>query len=394
MTKPSLPKGWCLVKFGDVVDNMNETTRDPASMSLDRVVGLDHMDPESLPLKRWDNFSDLHEGTSFTRVFRSGQVLFGKRRAYQRKVSVPDFDGICSGDILVFQPKNEELLSEFLPFLVQSGGFFDHALGTSAGSLSPRTKWQELAKYEFVLPPIAEQHRIVEALLTVDEAVHLSRASNTDELKVSLVHSLFDNEVYTRRHLADFSEISIGGIWGSAVGEDEVNVEIVRQTEFCDNATIALGSGEIRSISKSQLSNRQLIKGDILIQKSAGTPTLCGRVVRITSNTEEPVVCSNFLHMFRVRGSADLADFVFWSLWYLHRVGKVFDLQRGTSIRNLDMGRYVKQTLPALPTSDLKDFVTRIRSIDNLESELEIMQSNLKISAHVLREHLLAGKNV
>jgi len=171
MTKSALPKGWRLVKFGDVVDNMNETTRDPASMSLDRVVGLDHMDPESLHLKRWDNFSDLHEGTSFTRVFRSGQVLFGKRRAYQRKVSVPDFDGICSGDILVFQPKNEELLSEFLPFLVQSDGFFDHALGTSAGSLSPRTKWQELAKYEFALPPIAEQHRIIKLMLAIDDSV-------------------------------------------------------------------------------------------------------------------------------------------------------------------------------------------------------------------------------
>lgn len=171
MIKSSPPKGWRLVKFGDVVDNMNETTRDPESIGLDRVVGLDHMDPESLPLKRWGNFSDLHEGTSFTRVFRSGQVLFGKRRAYQRKVSFPDFDGICSSDILVFQPKNEELLTEFLPYLVQSDGFFDHALGTSAGSLSPRTKWQDLAKYEFALPPIAEQHRIVQLLSTIDQVL-------------------------------------------------------------------------------------------------------------------------------------------------------------------------------------------------------------------------------
>ena len=171
MTKHALPTGWRLEKFGDVVDNMNETTKDPESIGLDRVVGLDHMDPESLPLKRWDNFSDLHEGTSFTRVFRSGQVLFGKRRAYQRKVSLPDFDGICSGDILVFQPKNEDLLPEFLPYLVQSEGFFDHALGTSAGSLSPRTKWQELAKYEFSLPPIAEQHRIIKLMVASDENI-------------------------------------------------------------------------------------------------------------------------------------------------------------------------------------------------------------------------------
>lgn len=190
MTKSSLPKGWRFVKFGDVVDNLNESTRDPEAIGLDRVVGLDHMDPESLPLKRWDNFSDLHEGTSFTRVFRAGQVLFGKRRAYQRKVSLPDFDGICSGDILVFQPKNAELLPEFLPYLVQSDGFFDHALGTSAGSLSPRTKWQELAKYEFSLPPITEQHRIIKLISLIDEAT-----SNYESIEMTLIINSIINEI-------------------------------------------------------------------------------------------------------------------------------------------------------------------------------------------------------
>ena len=78
MTKSSIPKGWRVVNFGDVVDNMNETTRDPEAIGLDRVVGLDHMDPDSLPLMRWDNLSDLHEGTSFTRVFRKTSCLSKK----------------------------------------------------------------------------------------------------------------------------------------------------------------------------------------------------------------------------------------------------------------------------------------------------------------------------
>ncbi len=186
MTKSSIPNGWRVVNFGDVVDNMNETTRDPEAIGLDRVVGLDHMDPESLPLKRWDHLSDLHEGTSFTRVFRAGQVLFGKRRAYQRKVSLPDFDGICSGDILVFQPKNADLLPEFLPYLVQSDGFFDHALGTSAGSLSPRTKWQELAKYEFTLPPIAEQRRIIQSMSVIDQALSLFSSIPFNSLQAAI----------------------------------------------------------------------------------------------------------------------------------------------------------------------------------------------------------------
>lgn len=393
MTGNSLPEGWRLVEFGDLVRKVNNRV-DPESSGISRYVAGEHMDSDNLSITRWGIVGDGYLGPAFTMRFQPGHVLYGSRRTYLRKVALADFEGICANTTFVLETKSDDLLQEFLPHVMSTERFHEHSISKSKGSVNPYINFVDLNDYKFALPPIAEQHRIVEALVKVDGAVQLAKASNTEDLKVSLMYSLFGNEAYEIRQLAEFSEISIGGIWGLAVGEDEMDVEIVRQTEFCDNSTIALGSGEIRSISKSQLSNRQLMKGDILIQKSAGTPTLCGRVVRITSNIEEPVVCSNFLHMFRVRGSADVADFVFWSLWYLHRVGKVFDLQRGTSIRNLDMGRYLKLALPSLPAGDLKYFVTQMRSIDKLQSQLETMQSNLKISAHVLREHLLTGKNV
>lgn len=161
-----LKPGWRVVRFGDVVSNVDISERQPLEQGLERFVGLDHLDPESLHIKRWGL---IEEGTSFTRKFVSGQVLFGKRRAYQRKAAVAEFDGICSGDILVFEPKGNELLPELLPFIVQSDGFFEHALGTSAGSLSPRTKWSDLARYEFALPPKDEQRRIADILWAADE---------------------------------------------------------------------------------------------------------------------------------------------------------------------------------------------------------------------------------
>ncbi len=100
-----------------------------------------------------------------------GQTLFGKRRAYQRKVAYAEFEGICSGDILTFEPKNRKvLLPELLPFICQSDAFFDHALDTSAGSLSPRTSWTALKDFEFPLPPIDEQKRIAEILWAADTA--------------------------------------------------------------------------------------------------------------------------------------------------------------------------------------------------------------------------------
>jgi len=174
---------WKRVTFGDVAVNVNANEPNPLDKGLGRYVGLDHLDPEDLRIKRWGNVAD---GITFTRVFRAGQVLFGKRRAYQRKVAVADFDGVCSGDILVFEPKSDVLVSELLPFIVQSEGFFQHALGTSAGSLSPRTKWAELAKFELALPPKDEQRRIAEILWAAGQALTAWDNIRADVVKVKV----------------------------------------------------------------------------------------------------------------------------------------------------------------------------------------------------------------
>ncbi len=165
---------WQQVRFGDVVENVNETKRDPQSAGIERFIGLEHMEPGSLHIRSWGNVAD---GTTFTRRCRPGQVLFGKRRAYQRKVAVAEFDAVVSGDIYVFAPKNGRLLPGLLPFLCMSERFFQYAVGTSAGSLSPRTNWNSIAKFEFALPPLDQQRRIAEILWAVDEVVEASIAN-------------------------------------------------------------------------------------------------------------------------------------------------------------------------------------------------------------------------
>ncbi len=159
---------WKKYRFDEVCRQVNEGTKDPYAEGLDHVIGLEHIEPNNLHIIQWDT---LEKETTFTRKFRKGQVLFGRRRAYQRKVAYAEFDGICSGDILVFEAIEEVLLPELLPFLIQSEGFFQKALATSAGSLSPRTKFKELADYEFLLPPKAEQKRLADLLWAADEVV-------------------------------------------------------------------------------------------------------------------------------------------------------------------------------------------------------------------------------
>ncbi|MFO0426433.1 MAG: restriction endonuclease subunit S [Planctomyces sp.] len=181
--------GWTRVRFGDVVENVNETERSPAEAGIDRFIAMEHLEPGSLHVREWGNVAD---GTTFTRRCRPGQVLFGKRRAYQRKVAVAEFDAVVSGDIYVLAPKDDRLIPELLPFLCLSERFFQHAVGTSAGSLSPRTNWSSLASFELDLPPLDQQRRIGEILWAMDASVsgQNSIRASTESLQTAQVEAM------------------------------------------------------------------------------------------------------------------------------------------------------------------------------------------------------------
>ena len=138
---------------------------EPEEADVDRYVGLEHIDPESLKIRRWGEPSDVESSKI---LFRSGDIIFGKRRAYQRKLAVADVDGICSAHAMVLRPKTDVVLEEFLPFFMQSDIFMDRAVKISVGGLSPTINWRDLAKEEFALPPLEEQRRIAEILDAAD----------------------------------------------------------------------------------------------------------------------------------------------------------------------------------------------------------------------------------
>lgn len=206
-----LKPDWKVVKFGDVVKNANLVERDPEGNGVERIVGLEHIDPENLHIRRWNS---VENGTSFSRKFVPGQTLFGKRRAYQRKVAFADFDGICSGDILTFESKNRKvLLPELLPFICQSDAFFDHALDTSAGSLSPRTSWTALKDFEFQLPPLDEQKRIAEILWAADETLEKwTEAYRQSETALSLTRNQILQELSQTEECVSLKDV---GRWVS-----------------------------------------------------------------------------------------------------------------------------------------------------------------------------------
>lgn len=166
------------VKLGDVAFEHKETCK--GSKDGYPIVGLEHLIPEEVTLTAWDEGRD----NTFTKIFRKGNVLFGRRRAYLKKAAVAPFNGICSGDITVIEAIPDRILPELLPFIIQNDDLFDFAVGKSAGSLSPRVKWEHLKNYEFELPNIDKQRELSELLWAMDatKKSYQKLIAATDEL--------------------------------------------------------------------------------------------------------------------------------------------------------------------------------------------------------------------
>ena len=159
--------GWKKYRFDEMVQNISERV-EPGQTDLDVYVGLEHIDPDSLHIKRHGHPSDV-EGTKLR--FYKGDIIFGRRRAYQRKTALATTDGICSAHAMVLRAKENVVDPMFLPFLFHSKSFIDMAITISVGGLSPTINWKAIAKQLFLLPPKPEQKRLAALLWSADEMI-------------------------------------------------------------------------------------------------------------------------------------------------------------------------------------------------------------------------------
>ena len=180
------------VLLGDVAKERKETCK--GSKAGYPIVGLEHLTPEEITLTAWSEDSE----NTFTKMFHKGDMLFGRRRAYLKKAAVAPFDGICSGDITVIEAIPDRILPELLPFIIQNDALFDFAVEKSAGSLSPRVKWEHLKNYEFELPEMEKQQKLSELLWAMATTMKSYRELliATDELVKSQFIDWIDKSEY------------------------------------------------------------------------------------------------------------------------------------------------------------------------------------------------------
>ncbi len=185
------------VKFGDVVKEV-KINIDRTNNPYDYYVAGDHMDSEDLTIRRKGSFATDDVGPAFTRLFKPGQILYGSRRTYLKKVAVAGFEGICSNTTFVLETKDESLLRQrLLPFIMLTDDFTKWSISKSKGSTNPYILFSDLANYEFELPNIARQDELVELLWQAyaTKESYKKMILATDEMVKSQFIEMFDNPI-------------------------------------------------------------------------------------------------------------------------------------------------------------------------------------------------------
>ncbi len=310
--------GWKKWRFDEFAQNISERV-EPSQTDMDVYVGLEHIDPDTLHLNRHGHPSDV-EGTKLR--FYKGDIIFGRRRAYQRKTALATTDGICSAHAMVLRAKEDVVDSSFFPFLFHSKQFIDMAITISVGGLSPTINWKDISKQEFLLPPKSEQKRLAELLWAADEMIEKEKKEKQklEFFRKSKLKDIFKStNIHIRLKDLPFEEIN--GLWKTDE-EDYINVCVIRSTEFSDYGTICFDKLEPMPVKRSQYKTRKLFPGDIVLERSGGGPDQpVGRVCWFEREDGE-YSFSNFTSCIRVQNNdIIISQYLFYFLEYYWEMG-------------------------------------------------------------------------
>lgn len=172
------------VKFGDVIKEV-KINIDRATDDHEFYIAGEHMESENIHITKRGTFKGSDVGPAFIRLFKPGQILYGSRRTYLKKVAVADFEGITSNTTFVLESKDEsKMLQGLIPYYMLTDDFTEYSIKKSKGSTNPYILFSDLADYEFELPDIDRQKVLLGLLNACDDAkeAYKTQIKATDDL--------------------------------------------------------------------------------------------------------------------------------------------------------------------------------------------------------------------
>ena len=267
-------------RFDQIAIN-SKAKKKPVEEDRHHYIGLEHLDSGSLVVSRWG--ADVApKGEKL--LMKKGDVLFGKRRAYQKKVAIAPFDGIFSAHGMVLRPNEEVIDKDFFPMFISSDYFLDTAISLSVGSLSPTINWKDLARQEFELPSMDKQRELAQVLWAMEETQigYQQLLADTEELVKSRFIEMFGDPVrnpmnWEKGVLKDItSKIGSGATpkGGNASYKNE-GISLIRSMNVHNGYFDYKGLAHIDGEQASLLDNVNIESNDVLLNITGASVARC-----------------------------------------------------------------------------------------------------------------------
>ena len=340
------------VKFDNIAFNSNEKKK-PTPDDAPYYIGLEHIDPGSFTITRWG--SDVPPICDKL-VMRKGDVLFGRRRAYQKKVAIAPFDGIFSAHGMVLRPKTDVVDAKYFPFFIASDQFMDTAVRISVGGLSPTINWKTLKECEFDLPPLARQRELADLLWAANDLKESYKKMivATDEMLKAKFREMFGDTTHVK-----LAEIALMWLKGQPFKKEEM---------VSEGKTLCIHYGElftkygyiIRDVAST--TNADIIKkskfGDILFPASDVTPN---GLTKCSALMVDGVLLGGDIIVLRPK-----EDFVpeYLSFAICSESDQVLKCVTGGLIKHISAKSIKEVTIPLPPISLQREFVAIAEKAD------------------------------
>lgn len=369
--------GWPTVKLCEVAQIERNGIASEAIEAGTKYLGLEHIESGG----RINGFADVDAGelASAKFQFTSSHVLYGKLRPYLAKIALPDFDGICSTDIVPIKPKRN-LDRRYLAYFLRQPDIVAYANSRATGANLPRLSPKALADFEIPLAPLEEQKRIA-AILDQADDIRRKRQHAIDRLN-QLGQAIF-HEMFGQMRKAPFQwpsvafgeiveSAKIGLVRSSQEMGDQFEVPYLRMDAIQRNGQLELGGMKKTHATKNERDEFSLSAGDFLFN-TRNSKELVGKS-GVAINDIDAVYNNNIL---RVKFK-DVANSI-----YVHAYFREPYAQQELEIRKSGttsvFAIYQKnlETMPVpLPPIDMQiNFASRVQYIFELSQKFIAAQS-------------------
>ena len=379
---------WKKVKLGEVLKEVNERNK---GEKVKRVLSVTNS-------RGFVSQEEYFEGTvhsaniSNYKIVRKNQFAYNPSRVNVGSIDIlKDYEyGALSPMYIVFEVDTTKLLPDYFKYYFETNRFFENVKNNTQGSVRNSLSFKALADFDYLLPPIEEQEKIVKILKNVDSIIqkYINVLEEKDNFIKSQFVDMLENKEFEEKTLDEISIIS--GEYGSNVSAmeyDETLPRYVRITDITENGK--LNKNSFASPKNETNIDKYLLQyGDILFARTGAT---VGKTY-LYEESDGNCIYAGYCIRFRLNTKIVNPEYIFRYTQTSQYLKWVDIVKRGGAQPNINSKQFGSITIPIPPMELQNKFAEIVKQVDKQKLLLEQQKQNYENLKRGLMQKLLTGK--